>query len=267
MGNIDAGVRGVQTLLDAESRVLRVGAPFAIQNEDWSRMIRSFRTEANTNASIDIHQNFSAVLLQELAEGNLDVTFAAKLADAPEGLTFTPYWSQQLTVAVNKDNQLAQRESLTLDDLKGLQIHSYAEGCPPYAEIEAMVEGADLNVNRAYKEEITICSMASADENAVAFVDYSFLIEVFNDVVCLPIEGVSNDFHRVYLVHRTDEPFTNIQEQFITYVNSHPIPNAFFALASSAYIPRQNVLRAQKMTPTAAEVITEERGGSVMRDT
>lgn len=226
LDDIDAGIRSVETLRKRDTNILRIGAPFAIQNEDWSRLIRSFRTEIDPDVSLDIHQNFSAVLLQDLAAGNLDVTFAAKLADAPEGLTFTPYWSQELTVAVNKDNPLAKRKSVSLDDLKGLLIHSYAEGRPPYSEIEELVEGTELNVNRAFKEEITICSMISADETAVAFVDYSFLVGVFNDVVCLPIEGVPRDFHKLYLVHRADEPMTEIQEQFIAYVNEHPIPAA-----------------------------------------
>ena len=47
--------------------------------------------------------------------------------------------------------------------------------------------------------------MVSADENAIAFVDYSFLVGAFKDIVCIPIDEVPEDFHKLYLIHRSEE--------------------------------------------------------------
>lgn len=224
--NIETGMGKIRTMLDTRSETLRIGVPFTIQSEDWARVVRSFRAEADPDLSVKIVQGFSGSLLNDLAAGMLDVVFAAKLDDAPEGLVFTPYWSQQLVVAVNKDNPLAQRKSITLDELEGYHIHSYAEGWPPHDEISTCIEGYNLDIEETYKEEISICSMVSADESAIAFVDYSFLVQAFNDIVCIPIAGVPQDFHKLYLIHRDEEMLAPGQAHFIEYMSSHPITPA-----------------------------------------
>ena len=227
--NIETGMDKVQGMLTDRTETLRVGVPFTIQSEDWARVIRAFRAEADPNLSVKIVQGFSGSLLNDLAAGILDVVFAAKLKDAPEGLVFTPYWSQQLVVAVNKDNPLAQQSSISLNDLKGYPIYSYAKGWPPHDEIIASVEGYDLDIEEVFKEEITICSMVSADESAIAFVDYSFLVGAFNDVVCIPIDEVPEDFHKLYLIHREEENMAPGMVHFIEYMNENPIAPAHLA--------------------------------------
>lgn len=229
--NIETGMGKIKTMLDTRSETLRIGVPFTIQSEDWARVVRSFRAEADPDLSVKIIQGFSGSLLNDLAAGMLDVVFAAKLDDAPEGLVFTPYWSQQLVVAVNRENPLAQRSSITLNELKGYHIHSYAEGWPPHDEITTCIEGYDLDVEETYKEEISICSMVSADESAIAFVDYSFLVQAFNDIVCIPIEEVPQDFHKLYLIHRDEEMLAPGQAHFIEYMSSHPITPAHISHA------------------------------------
>ena len=224
--NIEIGMDKVQSLLEDRTETLCIGVPFTIQSEDWSRVVRAFRAEADPDLSVKIIQGFSGSLLNDLAAGVLDVVFAAKLPDAPTGLTFIPYWSQQLVVAVNKDNPLAQRKSISLKELKGYHIQSYAKGWPPHDDIAACVEGYDLDIEEQFKEEITICSMVSADENAIAFVDYSFIVGAFKDIVCIPIDEVPQDFHKLYLIHRSEETMSEGQAHFVEYMNEHPIPPA-----------------------------------------
>lgn len=224
--NIEMGMSKVDAMLNNRTETLCIGVPFTIQSEDWAQVVRSFRAEADPTLSVKIIQGFSGSLLNDLAAGELDVVFAAKLEDAPAGLTFTPYWAQQLVVAVNKDNPLAQRKSISLEELKGYHILSYAKGWPPHDDISACVEGYDLDIEEQFKEEITICSMVSADEHAIAFVDYSFLVGAFKDIVCIPIDEVPEDFHKLYLIYRSNETMSEGQAHFIEYMNEHPIPPA-----------------------------------------
>ena len=221
--NIETGRRNVRAMVEEQATTLRIGVPYAMQDENWARLLRSFRSLTNPAVSVTVVQDFSSELLRELAAGNLDITFAAQVSNAPSRLVFTPSWSQELVVAVNKDNPLAQRTMLTFEDLKGLSLYSYAEDCPPHDRIQEYVDRYDLTVNPLFKDEITICSTVAADEGAVAFVDYSFLIKVFEDVVCIPIEGLPSDFHKIDLVHR-DEPLSKAQQRFIDYAMDHPIP-------------------------------------------
>ncbi len=42
----------------------------------------------------------------------------------------------------------------------------------------------DIQVEERFREEITACSIVSASDEAMALVDYSFLMKAFSDVVC-----------------------------------------------------------------------------------
>lgn len=225
--NIEKGQENVAAMLDGEGGTLRIGVPFAVQDEHWSNMIRSFRNSTEPPSVVKLTQGFSDYSLRELAAGNLDIAIASKVENAPDKLTFaSPYWAQELSVVVNKDNPLAKCKSVTFEQLKGFHIHSYAQDCPPYPEIQEYVDRYDLDIEPSYRDEITVCSMVAADETMVAFVDYSFLIKVFPNVVCLPIEGLKRDFHQLYLVHREGEPLSRTAAHFLEFAKEHPIPDS-----------------------------------------
>lgn len=225
--NIETGKKNVLSMLDGEVETLRIGVPFAMQDENWARVLRGFRNTSEPPVPINIHQGFSEGLLREIAVGNLDFAFAAKMPDAPDHLTYAfPYWAQQMVVVVNKDNPLAKRKKLSFEDLRGVHMHSYAEGSPVHAEMKEYVDRFDLDIEESFKDEITICSTIAADETMVALVDYSFLIKVFPDVVCIPIEEMPADFHKLYLVHREGEPLSGTAARFMEYMKDHPVPQA-----------------------------------------
>ena len=47
--NIETGRQRVQTMISNKGETLRIGVPFSIQNEDWSRMMRAFRAHLDKN--------------------------------------------------------------------------------------------------------------------------------------------------------------------------------------------------------------------------
>lgn len=221
--NIETGKRNVMSMLDNKIETLRVGVPFALQDENWSRMIREFRNTSNPSVDLVIHQGFSDQLTRDLAAGNLDIIFASKTSAAPDKLDYTPYWTHELVLVVNKDNPLAERTHISLNELQHIHLVSYAEGCPPHDEIQPYFDRFDLDIDYNFKDEITICSMVAADETLVAFVNYSFLLNVFPDVVCIHVDDFPRDFHRFYIVNRTGEPMTHASQRFKKFALSHPI--------------------------------------------
>ena len=177
-------------------------------------------------------QGFSAGLLRDLAAGTLDVTFATKLDDAPDGLDYIPFWSQELVLAVNEGNPLAKRKSIKLEELEGMNVLSYAVDCPPHDLVMELTKHYDIEVEERFREEITAASIVSASDEAMALVDYSFLMKAFSDVICIPIEGLPRDFHKIYLIHRTDDVLTDAQRDFITFACNHRV--------LPAWLPRED---------------------------
>lgn len=233
--NLETGSSKVRTMIEDKEEVLRLGVLSAMQDKNWARVLRSFRSSSDAAFRVDIKQDFSGELLHQLAIGELDLTFATKLDDAPDGLVYLPYWSQELVVAVNKLHPLATRASISFNDLRSSTIYSYAPGCPPHDRIQQYADAYDLNLQTSFKDEITICSVVSADPEAVAFVDYSFLTKVFSDVVCIPLEGVPVNFHEIYLVYRDNEPMSRTRKLHrIRQAPSHPA-SAFALVAARPF--------------------------------
>lgn len=230
--NIETGCQRVQTMISNKGETLRIGVPFSIQNEDWSRMMRAFRAHLDKNTSVKVLQGFSAGLLRDLAAGTLDVTFATKLDDAPDGLDYIPFWSQELVLAVNEGNPLAKRKSIKLEELEGMNVLSYAVDCPPHDLVMELTKHYDIEVEERFREEITAASIVSVSDEAMALVDYSFLMKAFSDVICIPIEGLPRDFHKIYLIHRTDDVLTDAQRDFITFACNHRV--------LPAWLPRED---------------------------
>ncbi|MDO4854532.1 MAG: LysR family transcriptional regulator [Coriobacteriia bacterium] len=225
--DIETGRRSVAAMMEGDNGTLRLGVPFTMQNPDWSHMIRDFHEQGEVSPNIEITQGFSEELLHELSVGNLDLSFAAKMDDAPAGLTYEPYWTHELVLVVNKDNPLASAESVTMDELKGLKVLSYREGSPLYDSVKDLADQYEIELEARFRDEITICSLVSSDKMALGLATYSFLIPAFTDVVCIPIEGISRDFHQEYLVYRSDDSLSGVALRFLEYAKNHPMPKGY----------------------------------------
>ena len=57
-------------------------------------------------------------------------------------------------------------------------------------------------------------------------------MKAFNDVVCIPIDNLPRDFHKIYLIHRADDKLTDAQRDFINYACNHRV--------LPAWLPREN---------------------------
>ena len=81
----------------------------------------------------------------------------------------------------------------------------------------------EFDLIRNFDDEITLSSFCFSESRKCFVLVYSFLVNSFDDVVCLPIEGVPEDFHKVYLMSRK-EPHSQLVSDFISFMSSHPFP-------------------------------------------
>jgi len=152
----------------------------------------------------------------------LDVVFAARMDDLDD-LNYIYVWSQPLVLGVHKNHPLAKREKITLDDLKKYEILTYPKESPVQRiDIELPVD--EMNLLREYDDEITMSTIISSDENKLALFCHSFLVNAFSDVVCRRVEGLSEDFHKVYLVSRK-ETHPKVVDDYISFMSAYSFPN------------------------------------------
>lgn len=222
---LNKGIEVVQEKAGRINGTLNIGTVYAMQGKYWSKAISDFRDSINTNVQINFKQGFTANLLAQLKDGSLDVAFAGKLGDDP-AIHSVPCWSQELAVGVHKDHPLASRRVISLDELEPYHILSYHSDSPVSEELASLIKGRNLDVDLSYNDEITLCSLVTADPDSVALFAYSFLAKSFESIVLLSIREAPIDFHQVYLSYRVDEDRLHVVDNFIDFIIHYQFPPA-----------------------------------------
>ena len=222
LNNLDTGLRVAREIQGEANSLLRVGTVYSMQGINWSQAMQAFLSKKSNPPKISIEQSYSPELIARLRKGELDVVFAARMDDLDD-LNYIYVWSQPLVLGVHKNHPLAKREKITLDDLKKYEILTYPKESPVQRiDIELPVD--EMNLLREYDDEITMSTIISSDENKLALFCHSFLVNAFSDVVCRRVEGLSEDFHKVYLVSRK-ETHPKVVDDYISFMSAYSFPN------------------------------------------
>ena len=222
LNNLDTGLRVAREIQGEANSLVRVGTVYSMQGINWSQAMQAFLSKKSHPPKISIEQSYSPELIARLRKGELDVVFAARMDDLDD-LNYIYVWSQPLVLGVHKNHPLAKREKITLDDLKKYEILTYPKESPVQRiDIELPVD--EMNLLREYDDEITMSTIISSDENKLALFCHSFLVNAFSDVVCRRVEGLSEDFHKVYLVSRK-ETHPKVVDDYISFMSAYSFPN------------------------------------------
>lgn len=222
LNNLDTGLRVAREIQGEANSLVRVGTVYSMQGINWSQAMQAFLSKKSNPPKISIEQSYSPELIARLRKGELDVVFAARMDDLDD-LNYIYVWSQPLVLGVHRNHPLAKREKITLDDLKKYEILTYPKESPVQRiDIELPVD--EMNLLREYDDEITMSTIISSDENKLALFCHSFLVNAFSDVVCRRIEGLSEDFHKVFLVSRK-ETHPKVVDDYISFMSAYSFPN------------------------------------------
>lgn len=209
--------------LGEENASINLGTIYAMQGKFWSQAIVDFRRHSAFDPVITITQAYSRELIRRLRAGQVDVAFASRIDDGRD-LRYNLCWSQQLVLGVNRDNPLAKKSSVSLDELRGVTVLTYQPESPVYQEVVDFTEGRGLDISTIYDDEITLSSIVSAEKDSVALFCYSSLINAFDDVVCLPVREAPVDFHKTYVVSRDEERQPRVLQEFIDFMSAYRFP-------------------------------------------
>lgn len=222
LNNLDTGLCVAREIQGEANSLVRVGTVYSMQGINWSQAMQAFLSKKSNPPKISIEQSYSPELIARLRKGELDVVFAARMDDLDD-LNYIYVWSQPLVLGVHRNHPLAKREKITLDDLKKYEILTYPKESPVQRiDIELPVD--EMNLLREYDDEITMSTIISSNENKLALFCHSFLVNAFSDVVCRRIEGLSKDFHKVYLVSRK-ETHPKVVDDYISFMSAYSFPN------------------------------------------
>lgn len=196
--DLDRGLRIAREIQGEMNSSVRVGTIYAMQGRFWSEAIESFISSSQVKPQIAIEQAFSPELTQRLRKGDIDVAFCSRV-EGCDDFNHVLVWSQPLVLGVHKDSPLAKRKSINLSELGGKEVLTYSSSSPTDSSITKLLPLDSMNLRREYADEITMCSLVTSSKDKMALFCYSFLVSAFQDVVCLRINDLPADFHKVYL--------------------------------------------------------------------
>lgn len=224
METYDEGIRLAKQYKAISENTMGLGTLYSMKGQFWSQAVSAFVTQYETRPLLHMRQAYSSELARQLKDGKIDVAFAAQTKYA-SGLNMTLVWRQPLVVCVNKAHPLALKQSVVLDDLKPYRLLTYGAGSSVSAGLDELFSGrqGEFELVRNFDDEITLSSFASTDPRNVSLLVYSFLVNSFDDVVCLPIDDVPKDFHKVYLMSRK-EPHSQLVSDFISFMSNYEFP-------------------------------------------
>lgn len=224
--NLEKGVSLAQEASGSTHEAIRLGTLYCMQGKAWSIALNKFKQQCDIDFSIEIEHNYSPELVRKIRADSLDIAFASRVpGDGDMRHVFC--WAQPLVLGVHVNHPLAKKPSISLNDLEGIKIFTYAETSPVAGSLEELLEGRDLDVRRDYFDEVSMSSLVAADENNVALFCYSFLCDAFDEVVCLPIEEAPIDFHKIYMVYKRDQHQLRVVQEFIDFMSDFLITDTF----------------------------------------
>lgn len=223
----DEGVRLAEESHRLVSNTMRLGTVYSMKGQFWSRAVSAFINSCETRPRIRMEQAYSRELARQLKEEKIDVAFAGLTEDSND-LNVVPVWSQPLVVCVNQEHPLAQKPSVKLADLRGYHLLTYGNDTSVSGGLSELFAGREdqFDLVRSFDDEITLASFAAADPRNVSLLVYSFLVNSFDGVVCLPIEDVPPEFYKIYLMSRK-EKHPRLVNDFIQFMSSYHFPELY----------------------------------------
>ena len=218
---------------------LRIGSVYSIQSQAWSKAMRASRVRTNFNAQVSWEQGTTESLVRDLKNGSLDVIFAGLLQKNDPEIESIPSFTQSATLVVNSSHPLANRTEVSLDELEGIPIITYRDKTGPFKdEITSLFANhPHLCVMHEHNDEITLCSLVTADPKLVAVACHSWLVDSFPDVSTIGIKEAPKNFHQFYISYMKKDRAPSLVSDFIDFMKRYDFNNVSISESDRSDIP------------------------------
>ena len=213
---IDKGVELAQEFNGKLGGTVNVGAVLTVQGDYLPPLFHDFSENYGQEVKLNMFQGFSIPLVEGLENDKYDVVFAAAGERKPN-LCYEHVLSHELVVVVNKDNPLAQRDSISISELSDYELHTYRLGTPIGEEVNDLLAEYNLSAKHDCEDEVSLGGIISSRPDDIALATLTISLKAFNHLRFLRIEGLPQDFHPIYLIYKRDAYRSCAAERFIQF--------------------------------------------------
>lgn len=213
---IDKGVELAKEFNGKLGGTVNVGAVLTVQGDYLPQLFHDFSENYGQEVKLNMFQGFSIPLVEGLENDKYDVVFAAAGERKPN-LCYEHVLSHELVAVVNKNNPLAQRDSIGIPELSGYNVHTYRLGTPIGEEVNDLLVEYNLSAKHDCEDEVSLGGIISSMPNDIALATLTISLKAFDHLRFLRIEEVPQDFHPIYLIYKRDAYRSCAAERFIQF--------------------------------------------------
>lgn len=217
---LEKGCSIAQELDGSVQKTIKLGTLFAMQGKAWSSAVATFKKECQIDFSLETQYGYTPDMLRKLRAGVLDVAFCSRMP-GDQDMEHVYCWSLPLVLAVHKTHPLAHKKEVSLSELVGISIYTYNKHSSVSPKLEELVKGYDLDLKRNYLDDLCMSSFVASDPECVALFCYSFLCDVYDELVCIPIVEAPRDFHLMYMTYVKDRRRLKVVQEFIDFMSEY----------------------------------------------
>lgn len=211
---IDKGIQVAQEHANNLSGSIDIGTIFTVQSDYLPALLRQYRSIYGPHVDVRLYQGLTQGLIENLEDGTYDIVIGAYMDNRPD-LEFVPVLAQDLVAIIHEDNPLASKDQVTFDELAEMPIVTYRPETPIGREVKKLTEENGLSIEQWCDDEITLGSVVAVEPDIVGISLNTLGLAPFSQLRAVPIEGVPEGLHVIYMIYRKSAHKTRAVENMI----------------------------------------------------
>ena len=214
LGDLDRSIAAVRSQGSVGCGSLNIGTIPTIQHDFLPELLQRFWKEYGYDVKMAFAVEFSLPLIRALKAQEFDLIFASK-ADNEPNLRFVPMLSKRPFLVVHEEGPFSDRESVSLEELRGVPFASYAPNTPLGTEVKRLLDRFGIQPAIVYDDEFMLTSVVVANRAVPGVMLDTFAIDRFDGVRKIALADVPDDFHYIYLAYDKRIYRSQVVESFI----------------------------------------------------
>ena len=207
---------------------IEIGAIPTIQTTFLPEVIGKFRKKCE-NIEIKVYEGHTEQIISNIKDNLYDIGFCSYDVNQSD-LTAIPVLRQRVVAIMNARNPLAEKESVTFEEILQYPIYSYSITTLIGSQFRELLANQDIDIDWKrisfdFPNELLIAGILSQDgedsednQNVIGLISNVPYLENFKNIKIVPVSDVPDDFRKVYMVYNTNRFRTHAVELFMELI-------------------------------------------------
>ena len=207
---------------------IEIGAIPTIQTTFLPEVIGKFRKKCE-NIDIKVYEGHTEQIISNIKDNLYDIGFCSYDVNQSD-LTAIPVLRQRVVAIMNARNPLAEKESVTFEEILQYPIYSYSITTLIGSQFRELLANQDIDIDWKrisfdFPNELLIAGILSQDgedsednQNVIGLISNVPYLKNLKNIKIVPVSDVPDDFRKVYMVYNTNRFRTHAVELFMELI-------------------------------------------------